>query len=435
MMLETLSEGVISELHVGLSGTMNQLFLKELANKPRRGLVGRVKAGFSGGGRCYGYDIVDTGPDGQRGVLRVNEAEAQVIHRIFRDYAGSASPRAIARALNAEGVPGPRGGECSGSTISGDRRAGDGILHQELVIGWRVFNKRTFRKHPDTGRRTSVLNPPETWIREPVPYLRIVDDELWAAAQARKGELSALPATYGANPKRLLSRTMVCGLCGSTMVLGGGKYACSRAREKGTCTNTKIIAATTVEARVLEGVRRHLLSPAAIKLAIKEAAERWWAEHRAALEQRAPIERELAEVERRLGRTQDLYVAGQIEMEEVKRRNAPLLVKRDELRARLAQADTPPPAKIRPFGPVALAYARTADQLHLALEGDDGAEMRAELRKLIECVVFTPLPGKGAFDLRVEGKLGQLLAVGEGWAACEVMLGAGTGFEPVTFRL
>lgn len=158
--LETLSEGVITELHVGLSGTMNQLFLKELANKTRRGLVARVKKGFSGGGRCYGYDVIDTGPDGENGVLRIDEAEAEIIRRIFRQYAGGTSPRAIARALNAEGVPGPRSGEWSGSTISGDRRARDGILHQELLIGWRVFNKRTFRKHPDTGRRTSLLNPP-----------------------------------------------------------------------------------------------------------------------------------------------------------------------------------------------------------------------------------------------------------------------------------
>jgi hypothetical protein len=34
----TLSEGWIEELHVGLKGTMNQLFLKDLAAKTRRGL-------------------------------------------------------------------------------------------------------------------------------------------------------------------------------------------------------------------------------------------------------------------------------------------------------------------------------------------------------------------------------------------------------------
>ncbi len=34
----TLSEGEINHLHIGLTGTMNALYLKELANKTRRGL-------------------------------------------------------------------------------------------------------------------------------------------------------------------------------------------------------------------------------------------------------------------------------------------------------------------------------------------------------------------------------------------------------------
>ena len=48
--LTTLAEGEISELHIGLKGTMNALFLKDLAQKTRRGLRGRVEQGLSGGG-------------------------------------------------------------------------------------------------------------------------------------------------------------------------------------------------------------------------------------------------------------------------------------------------------------------------------------------------------------------------------------------------
>ena len=40
--LTTLSEGPINELHIGLKGTMNALFLKDMADKTRRGLRGRV---------------------------------------------------------------------------------------------------------------------------------------------------------------------------------------------------------------------------------------------------------------------------------------------------------------------------------------------------------------------------------------------------------
>src|SRR3546814_8298221 len=47
--LITLAEGEISELHVGLKGTMNALFLKDLAKKTHRGLRGRIEKGFSAG--------------------------------------------------------------------------------------------------------------------------------------------------------------------------------------------------------------------------------------------------------------------------------------------------------------------------------------------------------------------------------------------------
>lgn len=54
----TISEGPINELHVGLKGTMNALMLKDLAQKTHRGLRGRVEQGKSGGGLCYGYNVV-----------------------------------------------------------------------------------------------------------------------------------------------------------------------------------------------------------------------------------------------------------------------------------------------------------------------------------------------------------------------------------------
>ena len=46
--LVTLAEGEITELHVGLKGTMNALYLKDLAQKTWRGLEGRVRQGKSG---------------------------------------------------------------------------------------------------------------------------------------------------------------------------------------------------------------------------------------------------------------------------------------------------------------------------------------------------------------------------------------------------
>lgn len=134
----TLSEGEVSNLHIGLKGTMNALFLKDLADKTRRGLRGRIEDGKSGGGNAYGYDVVhklDSQGELVRGERTINDGQAEVIRRIFRDYAAGISPKAIAKALNAEAIPGPSGQGWSQSTINGNRDRGTGILNNEFYIG------------------------------------------------------------------------------------------------------------------------------------------------------------------------------------------------------------------------------------------------------------------------------------------------------------
>src|SRR3546814_7260060 len=58
-------------------------------------------------------DLVANRVDGNgeliRGERTINEGEAVIVRRIFREFADGKSPRAIARDLNAEGMPGPRG--------------------------------------------------------------------------------------------------------------------------------------------------------------------------------------------------------------------------------------------------------------------------------------------------------------------------------------
>src|SRR5438067_10736995 len=109
--LFTLSEGEIGELHVGLKGTMNALFLRDLAQKVHRGLEGRVREGRSGGGLCFGYDLVrehDARGELVRGGRKINDAEAGIVRRIFAESAAGKSPRRIAIDLNRGHIPGPR---------------------------------------------------------------------------------------------------------------------------------------------------------------------------------------------------------------------------------------------------------------------------------------------------------------------------------------
>ncbi len=429
--LETVAQGRVSVMHVGLAGTMNQLWLDQLAHKTRRGLEARVRAGFSGGGRCYGYEIVE------KGVLRPLEAESTVIRRVFADFAGGASTRTIAHALNAEGVAGPQGGTWGPNSISGDRRAGDGLLCQELYIGVRVFNRRRYRKDPDTGARSSILNPPDKWLRVPAPELRIIDDDLWSAAQSRLAAIGANPKAFARAPKRLLSGLLRCVMCAGSMTLQGGKYACANHRERGTCPNAKIIRAETVEARVLEGVRTRLLAPEVIARAVRVYQQEMDAAVSAAERDRVPIERELDEIGRRISRAADSYERGVFDLDELEARVAPLKSRRAQLRTALESAGKPKAVRLHPRA--AEFYRDLTENLAEALNAPDGGEARDLVRSVIDRVDFHARPGLGNFTLEVHGKLAALLGVSERAAAytsnCEVGLGAGTGFEPVTFRL
>ena len=82
----TLTEGEVNELHVGLKGTMNALFLKDLAVKTRRGQRGRVEAGKIPGGNSYGYAIVRRLlADGSvtTGERELEPQQADTVRRIF----------------------------------------------------------------------------------------------------------------------------------------------------------------------------------------------------------------------------------------------------------------------------------------------------------------------------------------------------------------
>lgn len=417
--LETLSAGRVTSLHIGLEGTMNQMFLEELAKKTRRGLLAKVREGKSGGGLCYGYRIAE------KGVFAIDDAQARVVLEIFGQYASGASARAIAASLNARAETGPRGGEWTAATINGDRRAQDGVLHNELYVGVRVFNRRRFRKHPETGRRSSVLNPQSEWIRMPAPELRILPDNLWRAVQARKNAMSELPRHMARRPTRLLSGLIYCGCCGSRMTIQGERYACTTRRERGTCPNGQYASAAIVEARVLEATREHLLTPDRLAKAAREYQEARQQEIAEASRDRVQIEAELGELERRIDRAADSYERGVFEVDELEKRVKPLKARRDELRGRLASLEQPPAYRIHPKA--AEHYTALVESLASALEGEDALEAREAFRSLLEKVVLTPLEGRGQFALEVVGKLTALL--GETNRAGVVStVGAGTGF-------
>ena len=421
--IETLSEGEINELHVGLKGTMNALFLKDMAHKVRRGQKAKVTKGLSAGGVSYGYDVVkEQGDDGEimRGRRRVNPEKAAIVRRIFALFVAGDSPRAIAHQLNREGVPAPRGGTWSASSINGSRCRAFGILHNEAYLGRVTYGRRTFRKDPETGREIGRLNPRKDWLTAEAPELRIIDDETWRKAQAIKASFAQQPAHKARRPKHLLSGLVRCGVCGGSFtVYGTDRLACSAKRQRGTCDNHRTISFTELERRVLSGLRDQLLHPKAVDAYLKEFRRAAREEAATAARTSQAVRDALADTEARLARLLEALEGG-VGIGTIRDRMAALEAKRDELRATLAGIDAPKVVELHPG--FADAYRRQIDQLMPALRLDPAtaADAMRVIRPMIEAVMVHPMEERGKVRLELRGQMAGILTAATGGAPLPV---------------
>ena len=419
----TIAEGDISELHIGLKGTMSALFLKDLAQKTHRGLEGRVRAGRSAGGVAYGYDVVrhlDDRGEPLRGERAINPAEAVVVRRIFSLCAGGHSPIAIARLLNAEHVPGPGGRAWRDTTIRGHALRGTGILRNELYVGRLIWNRMHFLHDPTTGKRISRMNPHDQWVIEDVHAQRIVDQPLWDQVQTRLGEIRAAAGADDPDRPRyweqrraehVLTGKVFCGCCGGSFTNVGRDYlACGAAKRQGVCENRASIRRQKLDDLVLDALRTRLMAPALVAEFIREFTAEWNRLLGERSADRAPRERELVQVQRKLAGLIDALADG-IRVPGVQQKLDDLDARRTTLEAELK---APPPLPVRLHPNLAEVYRQHVASLHDALRADpQGREALEIVRTLIERIEVHPAPG-GGMEIEVVGELAAMVHLGMG---------------------
>lgn len=157
------------------------------------------------------------------------------------------------------------------TAIYGDTKRGIGILVNPIYAGRMIWNRSTWEKHPDTGRRIRKERPQSEWVIQDKPELAIVDAATWHGVQARLG--GARQAHYGApkpgrQPKHLLSGILRCGTCGGPMVvLDRYMYGCSTRKDRGpaACNSTLRVPRAATEAALLTGIKDQLLSEEAFQ--------------------------------------------------------------------------------------------------------------------------------------------------------------------------
>lgn len=207
--LRAVHDGKADHVQIGIRGLVGALFLQDLGHKVRRGMTGVVADGRHAGGRAYGYRPKLGAP----GEMEIQEDEADVVRRIFREYAAGRKPREIAIGLNRDGVAPPRGTAWTSSTINGNAKRGHGIILNPIYRGVIVWNRVRMVKDPETGRRVSRVNPESEWKTADAPHLRLIDEDLAAVALGLKKENSVAHPSLTRRPKRLLSGLLKCGCC------------------------------------------------------------------------------------------------------------------------------------------------------------------------------------------------------------------------------
>ncbi|MFN8760108.1 MAG: recombinase family protein, partial [Tagaea sp.] len=352
-----------------------------------------------------------------KGLRKINEREATVVRRIFAEYVAGRSPKTIAADLNREGVPAPRGGQWSASTINGHKERLFGILTNPLYSGRIVFNRVGYKRDPDTGRREISTTANDQRVYVDAPELRIVDQATWDRAQELRARFSKHKVHEARRPRHLLSGLVKCGVCGSPYAISShNRLACTGYRERGTCNNNRTAPIEALTERVMTALRETLWNDPTLFDRFVKAWVGSRTKVRAEREQAlVRLDREEAQLNAKLARMAEAIAQGAaFDALIVKSREAQDRVRaiRDE-RTRLVQLA--PVVEVTPD--VAAKYRARVAAIDKRLFGKNTnpaiqAEAREQLRALIQGVIIEPGERRGEYKPRLLGDPAEILALG-----------------------
>ncbi|WP_443019343.1 recombinase family protein [Sphingomonas sp. 22R3R2A-7] len=473
ILLVTRKEGEVGVLQIGMMGTINAEQIAATSLKTRDALIKRHAMGKNPGGTAYGYEkriAYDLNGERTRGLQQIVPAQAAIVVRIFEDYAAGISPGSIVRRLTEEGVPPPRSGRrdratssnppaWTPNTLTGNAERGTGILNNQLHVGRRAYARQTYRKNPDTGKRHAFLNAEEQQATTvAAPDLRSVSDTLWQSVKDRQQSLRrgprkardavpALPFFAQQRPKYLTSGKMTCAECGSSYAKSGRtRFGCQGASEKGSafCENRLTIRQDDLDARILSGLANEMVRDEVLAVLLEEYAMETARLKARATDSQPQRDLELMEIDRQIALAKAAILKGvdasmfTAEMRAWAERRSTLLAEAE----RAFKLPTPTNLLHADLGNT---YRQRVGRLTDAFE-DDALRSQAfeRIRSLIETVVLKPENGVLAIYLR--GEFASMLelcvcpetqkaSAGVSGEALQIKMVAGTGFEPVTFRL
>ncbi len=264
-----------------IQGTGHQMELEAIRSRTREGLRSRVRQGRVAGGACYGYKLErkSDGSGRRYTVAVVDDQQAPIVERIYIEYLAGRGQKAIAHALNRDGVPAPSAGRRgSGSWAPSAVRT---ILLNARYRG--VYIHGRIKKVRQGGGTIRVKAEPSDIMMFDLPEWRIVDDATWFAVNERFTSRGPSERNGRASAKYALTGIAKCGSCGgavaaSRVIAYGGPnervrcYGCAKHHERGNsvCAVTVHQPMEEVENALIEHLQQHVLSEGVLDLVLAE---------------------------------------------------------------------------------------------------------------------------------------------------------------------
>jgi site-specific DNA recombinase len=276
-----------------------------------------------------------------------------------------------------------------------------------------------------------------------VPALRIIDNELWDRVQAIKGRYTSQVGNKRQTKKRLLTGLVKCGSCGGSMtIINRERYSCSAKRERGTCDSPVGIKAIELEDRVLIGLKDILLGN-------KDLVDVFVAEFKAEVirlrKQRSNRERmvqkDMNKVNTAIKRCLAFITEGDGDPGLVHDELKSLEVRKKDLERQLLAADEDRNIEVHPN--IVELYAKKVMELQsLLIDETTRSQAMDIIRSMIDHIEIHVGSERGNPDVILSGALAQILAYAQqnktaasNGSDGRVLMVAGVGFEPTTFRL
>ncbi|MDN4984647.1 recombinase family protein [Bradyrhizobium sp. WYCCWR 13022] len=426
------SEGVTTDIHVGVRGIVGSMFLTDLGNKVKRGHNGRVREGKIPGAVTYGYRMIP----GKPGEREIHPEHSKVVLRVFREYASGKTTREIAASLTRDGIPTPSGGKFwNHQTFTGGRGGKRGMIGNALYVGKLIWNANRSVLDPDKGTKVKRRGKPEDVITVNVPHLRIMPQELWDAAngictgraESKFGAGGKRPQRIGYRPysrEHLLAGMLTCGACNGHMRIaqvsrdGGPRVACAAAHQLGTCQHRKSYDMKVLEETVLSGVKAHLTSPQALKEFTKGYHAGWAERQREMRSDRDSTQRALNRANVAIDRVVTAISDSDEPVKALAEKLKRLETERAGLEQKLKLIESDGGTSVVSLHPLTMEkFAASIDGLHGLLTSqndgsDDAARVRSAFRNIFETIVVHPTAKRMPYQITPYARLSAILGVG-----------------------